>query len=102
MIVTAPEALRFRSLRFRRMRILSLLPAAAIALLSACSRDEPQPSVANASEAIVANLQARADALELQARNAAEADLAEMVGNQADALDAPLANSGEAGGAPSR
>jgi hypothetical protein len=60
--------------------------------LTACSREEPPVSVANQSETMAANLEARANALELQADNMADGEIAAAMANAADVLGDAAAN----------
>ncbi|WP_375288487.1 hypothetical protein [Sphingomonas sp.] len=69
----------------------ALLLATLLAMLSACSRDDPPPSVANQSAAIANDLEARANALEMQADNMASLEVEDALRNAPD-LDAALAN----------
>ena len=83
----APERHRSGAFVFSMTRP-ALLLATLIVALTACSRDEPPPSVANQSAAIATDLEARANALEMQADNLASLEVEEALRNAPD-LDAP-------------
>jgi hypothetical protein len=89
-MLMAPERIASGPSRSGMARLAA--PLALMIALSACSQDAEPELVANRSEAIADNLQARADALEMQAENAADAEVEEAMQNAADDLDDASAN----------
>lgn len=66
---------------------------AAMLLSPGCTREDPPLSVANQSEAMIENLEARANALEMQAERLADGEAAAAMANASASLDAASANS---------
>lgn len=69
-----------------RLRTAVIVPVALAAV--SCSRPAPQPSVQNAAEATIANLDAEANALEAKAADQVNAAGADELANAQAAFDA--------------